>query len=282
LALVFFPCWDTPENGRTALTRATLDSLWYTLNPSLHRLIVVDNGSCLETAHLLREAQSAGQALDIITNDRNRGVAYACNQVLERRQPGEIVIKMDNDVHFRRGGWADDLVACIEREPLIGICGLKRKDEKWWPLVGPDNDGIARPSESRFIALPHEPGQRWLAVEKTPWLLVGTCIALNPAFLDAVGGFWHPSGQYGHEDTILAARCRAAGFWSCYWPWVEIDHIDPMADDAYARWKAQDASDFAQEAVAACNDILTGKRGYFFPIELDKTNSARSLINPLQ
>ncbi len=271
MALILMPVWDTPENNRSWMTCKTIEGLHCEIAPTKrHRLIVVNNGSCPKTVKNLNDYSRLFPRTSVIHNDTNRGVAYACNQALALRQPGEIVIKMDNDCIVSRPGWVDDLCACIEREPKIGILGLKRNDMPNWPLL-PISDG----NRSRIVPLPkRDQNERWLAVEHVPFqvskpfmTIVGTCVALNPLMLDKIGYFWHQSKSHGQEDSIYCARCEAAGFMACYYPWIEIDHIDPMADDDYLKWKMRLAAETGQETMRLMCDIITGKRGYYFDFE---------------
>ena len=87
--------YDTEENQRSKYTSQTLESLVNTTDFNNHRIIVIDNNSCIETKNILEEHE---QFITIITNTENVGTAKAINQAWAYRKPNEVVIKMDNDV----------------------------------------------------------------------------------------------------------------------------------------------------------------------------------------
>jgi len=144
---------------------------------------------------------------------------------------------MDNDVFFYQAGWADWIEDVFDRDPKIGICGLKRKDlpESPW------NDKPEYKSTIRM--LPHELGQRWLVVERVKHV-IGTCQGYSSALLDKIGYLTQPS-LYGFDDSLAAVRAKVAGFESVFLHGFEIDHLDP-GGDAYCEWKlAQSRKYFA-------------------------------------
>jgi hypothetical protein len=140
---------------------------------------------------------------------------------------------MDNDVRFHESGWLDNLEECVNIDPRIGIIGLKRKDLAETPHA-PAGDW----NHSDLIMLPHTPGHRWLIVEKAAHVM-GTCQLYNSALLDKMG-YLVQFGKYGLDDCLAAIRCAAAGFYSCFYPHYEIDHLDP-GDTPYQGWKEAEA-----------------------------------------
>jgi len=249
------PVWDTEENGRSWMTERVVGRILQTVDMSRHRLVIVDNGSCDRTRDIL--ANVGTSFAEVVRNEENRGVAYACNQALSLRQPGEVVIKMDNDCLIHEStSWADQLEECIRLRPDLGILGLKRPDLGEWPLKP-----VGDPERTTLIPLPHSPGSRFYVIERVGWLMIGTCTALNPAMLDKIGYYWH-TGTYGHEDSILAARSKAAGFINAYLPSIRIEHLEE-SDTPYKSWKLSHAQEHANEAVATMNGILAGKLPYY-------------------
>jgi GT2 family glycosyltransferase len=243
MALIIMCCYDTEENGRSEYTERTLRCLGETVNWNKHRLIVVDNGSCDATKVILSRIKNAPETgnfgvrlpgMSIITNTTNLGTARAINQGIKLRNPGEHCIKIDNDVVIHQSGWVDELEEAIERDPTIGVLGLKRKDLCQTPYhADPD-------FRSELIQLPHEPGQRWIVVEKSRDVM-GTCTMLNWRMLDVLGGFQDCS-LYGFDDTLLNLRSLLAGFWNAFLPHIDIDHID-RADNEYIQEKQKVAAE---------------------------------------
>ena len=113
---------------------------------------------------------------------------------------------MDNDVVIHQAGWVEKLEACIERDPQIGIIGLKRKD----CIESPDRTDFYK---SELMMLPHIPGEEWLIVEKVNHVM-GTCQMYNSKLIDRIGGLYQMDGLYGFDDSLAAVRCKLAGFYN--------------------------------------------------------------------
>ncbi len=69
-------------------------------------------------------------------------------------------------------------------------------------------------------------------------------------------------GLYGFDDSLAAVRCQVAGFYNCFYPHVNIDHIDP-GTTSYQKWK----EGYAGERMADFNRIAHGMRNGLIPIE---------------
>ncbi len=227
MALIAMAVWDTEENNRTAYTWRTLKSLGATVNPERHRVVVVDNGSCQDTKDILARYESEGR-ITLITLPENIGTARAVNKAWQLRNAGEHCIKMDNDVVIHQNGWADQMEAAITRDPNIGIIGLKRKDLWESPTY---HDEFYR---STLQMLPHEAGETWIVVEKVRHVM-GTCQMFNSALLDKIGYLYQPR-LYGFDDALASTRSEVAGFYNCFLPHIDIDHID-TGETAYKGWK---------------------------------------------
>jgi GT2 family glycosyltransferase len=226
--LIAIVTYDTPENGRTSLTQATLESLRETVDFTQHRVIVSDNGSHEPTLQLLAEYQDRGLIQEIIFNRENIGTANAINKAWRKRLPQEDVVKMDNDVRILQPGWADWMEDVFRRDKTIGIVGLKRKDLE----ERPDHENSW--FKSTIHMLPHNPGERWIVVEEVNHVM-GTCQAYSRLLLQKIGYLYQP-GAYGFDDSLAAVRARVAGFKSVFLHGFEIDHLDVGANE-YTEWK---------------------------------------------
>lgn len=229
MALIIMCCYDTEENGRSEYTRRTLQCLCETVNWQKHSIVVVDNNSCEETKKEISFIKELGT---LITLKENVGTAKAVNLGIKLRKEGEYVLKVDNDVVIHKSGWVDELEEAIEREPTIGVLGLKRKDLRQTPY-DPDPN-----FKSELIQLPHESGQKWITVERTNDIM-GTCTMLNWRLLDKIG-YYHQPGKYGFDDTLMNLRSLLAGFINCFLPHINMDHIDAGGND-YVNVKQQQA-----------------------------------------
>jgi GT2 family glycosyltransferase len=252
MALIGMAVFDTEDNKRSWMTRETLGSLSRTVDWSRHRLIISDNGSCAETHKIYRECSTLPN-LRVIYNGKNLGTARAVNQAWALRTPNEGCVKIDNDVVIREHGWLDKLEECIQRDPKIGIIGLKRKDLDETPNAQPGSW-----NQSQLIMLPHEKGQDWLVVEAVHHVM-GTCQLYSAKLLEKIGYLYQMAGLYGFDDSLAATRCKIAGFYSCFYPHYRIDHIDPGNTD-FQKWK----EDLAGKGMAAFNhcreEYLSGRR----------------------
>lgn len=244
MALISLAVWDTDENGRTEYTAKTLETLYLTVNTRKHRIVIVDNGSCEATQKLLNKAAR----IEVIRLHENIGTAKAVNKAWQLRKPNENCVKMDNDVVIHSRDWVEDMERAIKLDPAIGIVGLKRKD--CWE----------EPSRTDFYKsslemLPHVPGEPWLVVERVNHVM-GTCQMFNSALLDKIGYLYQPR-LYGFDDALAAIRCQVAGFYSCFLPHIEIDHIDTGAT-AYQGWKEKHAGEDMAEYNRLKNGYLSG------------------------
>lgn len=227
--------WDTDENGRSLFTEKTLASIQETVNWSRHRLIVVDNNSCGRTKELLKHYCRMSSFEDrinfrCITLSENIGTARAINKAWQQRGDNEACVKCDNDFTVKESGWLDKLEECIAREPQIGIIALKRKDLAEWPahMANMSNDEFLR-YKSKLVPLKktyRDLSQNWLVVERVSHAF-GTVQLYSAALLERIGFLYQMGGLYSFDDSLSAVRCHVAGFWNCFYPHYEIDHIDP-------------------------------------------------------
>lgn len=225
--LIAMAVYDTPENNRSWMTSATLESLHRMVNWDRNRLVVVDNASCQETQDIYEECTPF---FTLIRNETNVGTAKAINQAWRQREPGEHAVKMDNDVVVHQRNWPHLMELVFARDPEIGIVGLKRVD------VDASPHNVEEPSTIRM--LPHKRGQSWIVVEEVKHVM-GTCQAYSSALLDRIGYLNQP-GVYGFDDSLASIRAHLAGFKCVYLPAIALDHIDP-GGDAYCQWKRDEA-----------------------------------------
>ena len=240
MALIVMAVYDTKKNGRTWMTRATLESLIHTIDWSKHRLIVSDNGSCKATHDVFNMIQVSGPKFHVIYNDENLGTAAAINRGWAMREPGENVVKLDNDVVIHQAGWLDLMEEAFDRDPYLGIIGLKRKDLAECPW----GQGAMR---STLYMLPHKPGQRWIVVEICQHIM-GTCQAYSSDLLDEIGGLYQmqdEGNKYGFDDSLASVRAHLAGFETVFLHGIEIDHIDPGQSE-FTEWKQESAGKWMQ------------------------------------
>lgn len=256
MALIAMAVYDTAENQRSKFTKQTLECLVETVNIVDHPIVIVDNASCEETKELLRR-YSAAHNITVITNETNVGTANAINQAWKYRKSGQHLIKMDNDVDINYIDWVEEMEEAINRDPSIGIIGLKRKDLMENPYR---NDMF----KSDLRMLPQERGQRWIIVEEVQHVM-GTCQMYNYRLIDKIGGMYQMGGIYGFDDTMAAVRAKVAGFKSCFLPHIEIEHIDP-GDNPYQKQKEEYAMKMMDRFNEEKDLMLTGQKSIYVPL----------------
>lgn len=252
---------DTEENSRTECTRQTIGNLLGRVDFNKHRLILVDNNSCEATHQLYTDYANSGAFSEsanppvVYFLKENIGTARAINKAWAFRQPGEHCIKMDNDIVIKQSGWVEEMERAIEYDPLIGQVGLKRKD-CWEFPDHKDSDW-----KSSLHMLPHVPGHPWVIVEKVKHV-IGSCVMHSSALLDKVGFLYQP-GLYGYDDVIMSHRAHLAGFYSCFLPHIDIDHIDP-GGTPYQSWKEKYAGEHTTEMIALVHEMYNGTKPIYY------------------
>jgi GT2 family glycosyltransferase len=261
MTLIAMAVYDTEENKRTQYTRATIDCLLKTVDRDKHRIVIVDNGSCQATQQLYHEyidkSVDEGKAnpTTIMFMHENVGTAKAINQAWKLRQPGQHCIKMDNDILIHSSGWVEEMEQAIEADPNIGQVGLKRKDCWEWP-GHPGDDW-----RSTLHMLPHIPGHPWRIVEKVKHV-IGSCVMHSSALLDKVGYLYQPS-LYGYDDVIMSHRTHLAGFYSCFLPHINIDHIDDGLTP-YQDWKQKHSGEQTQAVISLVHEMYNGTKPIYY------------------
>jgi GT2 family glycosyltransferase len=253
MALIAMAVYSTDENRKDECLEKTLHGLKQTVNFKRHRLMLSVNGSTITTREIINDFK------DIISyafwNEKNLGTAAAINKIWKHRMHGEHAIKMDDDITIHQSGWADDMEEAIKADPLIGQIGLKRRD-LWEYPTNPDPD-----YKSELIMLPHVPGENWLVVEKVRHC-IGSCVMHSSACLDKVG-FLHQLSTYGFDDVIMSHRTHLAGFYSCFFPYIKIDHTDPGGTE-YQAWKQKHSGEYIHQMVAFVQEMYRGAKPFYY------------------
>jgi GT2 family glycosyltransferase len=249
MALIAMAVHDTEENQRSQYTEQTLDSLFETVDFSKHRLVIIDNASCLKTKYMFTKYADLENQKNrlVIFNTENVGTAKAINQAWALRQPNEVLIKMDNDVVINNYGWVEEMETAM-RLGSYGIVGLKRKDLMQHPNAK-DN------WKTQLKMLPHEKGEQWIVVEESEDIM-GTVQMFNPSLINKMGGLMQ-AGVYGFDDTLACIRAKLLGYKLAFLPHIDIDHID-VGGDAYTEWKRKYAGEKMNEFYAIKEGLING------------------------
>ena len=248
-AMIAMAVYDTEENGRTKYTKETIESLIETVDLKKHKLYLVNNNSCEETRKILDSYCWVNTLLNIyvIDNLENIGTAKAINQAWALKEPGEVLIKMDNDVVINNYGWIEDMETAM-RLGGYGIVGLKRKDLMQSPNAK-DN------WKTELKMLPHQKGEPWIVVEESEDIM-GTVQMFNPTLINKMGGLMQ-AGVYGFDDTLACIRAKLLGYKLAFLPHIDIDHID-IGGDAYTEWKRKYAAEKTKEFYQIKQGLING------------------------
>lgn len=255
MALIAMAVYCTEENKKDECLESVVESLHKSLgSSSKHRIAFCVNGATKRTRRTLAGFDVCMKN-GVMYNDTNLGTARAINKAWSMRQPGEHCIKMDDDIIINSPGWVDELEEAIRRDPTIGQVGLKRKDCWEWP------DNPHPDWRSELHMLPHVPGEPWQIVEKVKHV-IGSCVMHSAALLDKVGYLYQPS-LYGYDDVIMSHRCHLAGFYSCFLPHINIDHIDP-GDTPYQDWKQKHSGEQTQAVIDLVHEMYNGMKPIYY------------------
>lgn len=248
--------YSTAENKKDEYLEQTLRSLQGTVSLDRHRIFLSVNAGTAKTGEIIARYRSI--LYHVIYNGRNLGTAEAINKAWQFRGPGEHAIKMDDDVVIHHQNWADELEAAVQRDPTIGICGLKRKD----CIESPWREDFYK---SELYMLPHQPGEPWIIGERVNHVM-GTAQLYSSALLELIGYLYQP-GLYGFDDVFAAIRCKVAGFHNVFLPHINIDHLD-RGDTDYQKWKESHTSEqwTKYQEIAAAYKQGT-KHFYYSPFE---------------
>jgi GT2 family glycosyltransferase/tetratricopeptide (TPR) repeat protein/2-polyprenyl-3-methyl-5-hydroxy-6-metoxy-1,4-benzoquinol methylase len=200
----------TPEYGLTSVvilthnqlgcTRECVDSI-RRLTDEPYEVVFVDNASSDGTVDYLRSLPDA----KVIVNSENRGFPAAVNQGIEAAR-GDQILLLNNDTVVTTG-WLWRLLRVLHTDPKFG-------------LVGPCSNSVSGPQqvEVGYDALAGLDGFAWDwgkvhegVLEETD-RLVGFCLLIRRAVVDAIGGLDEQFGLGCFEDDDYCLRAKRAGY----------------------------------------------------------------------
>lgn len=256
MAVLAMCLYDPPGESRHELLDKCLKSIQDTVDLKRHSLLMWDNGTTDATKAVIKkclkvEIPGASETVNLGTA---RGINRLWKKVREK-DPGMSLGKVDSDIVFNTPGWLDVLEDAISRDHKLGIACCKRKDISESPHM-PDGHW----AHSDLIQLPHVPGQRWIHAEVVHHCM-GSAQLYSPRLLDRIG-YLVQMGLYGFDDSLAAARCKAAGFYSAFICGLDIDHIDP-GGTPYQKWKEDTAAKTIDKFYLLAKAIKAGQRDFY-------------------
>jgi O-antigen biosynthesis protein len=196
--------------GVTSIILVTHNQLEYTrscvesvrrLTDEPYELIVVDNASTDGTLNFFRGVPGA----KVIANRDNRGFPAAVNQGLAVAS-GDQILLLNNDTIVTTG-WLRRLLSALHSDPAIG-------------LVGPCSNCVSGPQqvEAGYETLAALDGFAWERAKTLDGLrddtnrLVGFCLLIRRAVIDAIGSLDERFGVGCFEDDDYCLRALRAGY----------------------------------------------------------------------
>jgi GT2 family glycosyltransferase/predicted Zn-dependent protease len=191
-------------HNQLADTRQCLESL-ERCTPVAHEIILVDNGSTDGTAGFFRQYAAERSHVRVILNRANLGFAAGNNQGLAIAR-GDHVLLLNNDTVVTEG-WLERMLGALRRQPQAGLAGPVSNCVSGPQLVSAGYPGLAH--LPRFAA-------QWSAAHagetSEAGRLVGFCLLMRRAVVEAIGGLDPQFGSGNFEDDDFCIRAGLAGF----------------------------------------------------------------------
>jgi GT2 family glycosyltransferase len=222
-----------PTLNGLPLTKACLASI-ETHTIVDHEVIVIDNGSTDGTVEFLRELGAAGKVI-ALSNKQNRGFAGAANQGLALAR-GRRVILLNNDTVVTEA-WAARMLSIMATQPGCG-------------LVGPVSNYVSGPQQIEGLGEMNNEeidsfAEGWSLAHQGASVevkrLVGFCLTIDRAVIDAIGGFDEQFFPGCFEDDDYGLRAMAAGFGLRIAREVFIYHVGGKAFESLGETSLQGA-----------------------------------------
>jgi len=206
---------SVPENRLVSIIILVLNQLEHTKaclqsivahTPTLHEVIIVDNGSTDGTPEFLKNWQVGHANCTVIRNETNRGFAGGNNQGLAVAR-GEFLLWLNNDTVVTPG-WLEAMLAVYARHPETG-------------LVGPMSNRVSGPQFVREAVYSNLDGMQVYAAQFTQAnagqsfevvRAVGFCLLSTKAVVAKVGALDETFGSGNFEDDDYCLRTQLAGF----------------------------------------------------------------------
>ena len=187
-------------------------------------VILVDNGSTDETAAFL---STLGAPFRVISNERNRGFAHACNQGAAAAR-GAYLVFLNNDT-VPQPGWLTALAGAMTGPIAPAVVGAR--------LLFPDDTvqhaGLGFNARDEPVHLFYgDPADGAASTSRAVPAVTGACLMVaRQRFLDA-GGF-DEGYRNGFEDLDFCCRMREEGGAVWYEAASVIYHFESASDGRY-------------------------------------------------
>lgn len=199
---IVIPVWNQGD-----VTKACVASVWE--NTAIeHDIVLVDNGSDPETRRILDEiaAHAPAKNVIVITNAENEGFAWAINQGIASTDAKWVVL-LNNDVVVTKG-WLARMLAFASLDAKAGIIGPRTNRASGPQVV----DGAEYPDLAAMERFAAEFCASHRGDFRLETRVVGLCLLISRAVIDAVGGLDPCFFPGNFEDDDYCLRAVRAGF----------------------------------------------------------------------
>ncbi len=207
-----------PAHGKVATTFYCLNALLLAWNRASFEVILVDDASPDETAHI----EEFVSGIRVVRNEEPQRFIRACNAGVAAAR-GRYVVLLNNDTEPTTG-WLDALIDRFDRDPTTGLAGSR--------LIYPDGRlqeaggivwGAGDPWNYGRLGNPNDP--RFTYARQVDYVS-GAALMTTRALWDEVGGLSDYLEPMYFEDTDLAFKIRAAGATVWYVPASTVYHFE--------------------------------------------------------
>jgi GT2 family glycosyltransferase/glycosyltransferase involved in cell wall biosynthesis len=262
-----------PAHNKVNVTYYGLCALLVAHNKASFEVIVVDDASTDETAHL----ETIVSGIRVIRNAEPQRFIRACNAGAAEAR-GEYVVLLNNDTEPTTG-WLDNLIDAFGRFENVGLAGSK--------LLYPDGSlqdaggiiwGSGNPWNYGNGANPWDP--RFCYARQADYLS-GAALMTTKAIWDHVGGLSTYLEPMYFEDTDLAFKVREAGFKTYFVPSSVVYHFEGVTSgtdtaSGFKRYQEVNRPKFKRRWAKAC--AAFGKEGHEPDLEKDRGIVGRVLF----
>ena len=167
-----------------------------------YEVIVVNDGSTDGTVEYLKTQKD----LIVITNGKNYGYPYSCNQGI-RRSVNRHVVLLNNDT-IATENWLENLLEVMEQNPKTGIVGP----------VSNKISGFQFDSQANYTSIPamHFYAKSIHEKRKYSWMpsprIAFICALINKELISILGGLDERFSPGNFEDDDFCLRAQLAGY----------------------------------------------------------------------
>lgn len=209
-----------PAHNKVEVTYLALCSLLFAQNDASFEVIVVDDASTDETAHL----EDIVSGITVLHNETAQRFIRACNRGAQEAK-GDYIVLLNNDVEVT-AGWLDELLAAFDRFDNVGLAGskllypdgaLQDAGGIIWNTGNPWNYGNRQnPEDPRF------------SYARQADYLSGAAMMVPAKLWHELGGLSSYMEPMYFEDTDFAFKVREAGYKTWFVPSSVVYHYEGM------------------------------------------------------